>query len=305
MSFHAPFLRYFREVTHCGSVRLAARQLHISSSAVNRQILKVEDELGMPLFERSAAGMQLTPAGHLVSEHINRTLADEQRCLDGLAQMKQPGLTQLNITGQESVIAEFLPPVLVQLHARCPTTGSSFQAAGGPDLNRLLQEQGADFAIMFDPQPVPGVERLLTRQLPVGAVVSPDHPLAQREQVDIRECLDYPMILPDRSWPLRTLLDERLQRLSSPPSVLTSSNSVEFLRTMIDQRLGIGFQTAMGIERQLINGDLMLIPLNCPEPLHQQLSLCCASSKQPGEAYRLLHELLQQRLNHYADQWSR
>ncbi|MGQ7846761.1 LysR family transcriptional regulator [Granulosicoccus sp. 3-233] len=304
MSFHAPFLRYFREVANCGSVRLAARQLHISSSAVNRQILKVEDELGTRLFERTTAGMQLTPAGRILSEHVNRTLSDEERCLNDLAELKGVAGTLLTITGQESVIAEFLPPVLVQLHATHPQTESSFKAAGGQDLNRLLLEHAADIAIMFDPQPDPGIDCLLSRELPVGAIVSPGHPLAAHSGVSIKDCSRFPLILPDQSWPLRRTLDAMLQQLDGGANILTTSNSVEFLRTMINQQLGIGFQTAMGIERRLTSGELVLIPLADPDPLFQQLSLCAASGSRDSEPFRYLLNLLQDRLQNYADHWS-
>jgi len=304
MTFHAPFLRYFREVANCGSVRLAARQLHISSSAVNRQILKVEDELAVKLFERTASGMQLTPAGHVLAEHVNRTLSDEERCLNDLAELRGETTTLLTIAGQESVIAEFLPPVLVQLHASYPLAGSSFKAAGGQDLNRLLLEHAADVAIMFDPQDEPGIQNLLSRQLPVGAIVSPGHPLSGQRQVSIVDCTEYPLILPDLSWPLRRILDDMLRQLDKQPTILTTSNSVEFLRTMIDQQLGIGFQTAMGIENRLSSGELVLIPLANPDPLYQQLSLCASTGNKQTEPNRYLLTLLQDRLNHYADHWS-
>lgn len=304
MSFHAPFLRYFREVANCGSVRLAARQLHISSSAVNRQILKIEDELGVKLFERTAAGMQLTPAGRILAEHVNRTLSDEERCLNDLAELKGVTTTLLTIAGQESVIAEFLPPVLVQLHANYPLAGSSFKAAGGQDLNRLLLEHAADIAIMFDPQPETGISNLLSRELPVGAIVSPEHPLASRSCVSITDCAAFPLILPDQSWPLRKVLDDMLRQLDKEATILTTSNSVEFLRTMINQQLGIGFQTAMGIEKRLTSGELVLIPLANPDPLSQQLSLCASNSNRQSEPYRYLLNLLQDRLDNYADHWS-
>ena len=49
---HAAALRYLREVARCGSVRRAAQTLNVASSAVNRQILKLESELGVRLFDR-------------------------------------------------------------------------------------------------------------------------------------------------------------------------------------------------------------------------------------------------------------
>ena len=54
MPVFSPFIRYFDEVARQGSIRRAADRLNVAPSAVNRQILKLEDELGAPLFERYA-----------------------------------------------------------------------------------------------------------------------------------------------------------------------------------------------------------------------------------------------------------
>jgi len=150
MPIHAPVLKYFREVVASGSVRTAARRLHISTSAVNRQILKIEDELGVSLFERKPGGMVLTTAGHVLAGHVERTLVDAERCHAEIAALGQVPDRPLTIAGQESVIAEFLPPVLVELHAALPGMGSAFVAAGGDQLNWLLLDGTADVAIAFD-----------------------------------------------------------------------------------------------------------------------------------------------------------
>ena len=62
---HAAVLRYFDQVARLGSIRRAAEALHVASSAVNRQIIKLEAEIGTPLFERLRSGVRLTAAGEL------------------------------------------------------------------------------------------------------------------------------------------------------------------------------------------------------------------------------------------------
>ena len=303
MPIHAPFLKYFREVVSSGSVRMAAKRLHISSSAVNRQILKIEGELGVELFERRPGGMELTAAGRLLAGHVERTLSDAERCHAEIRALHGASDRPLTIAGQESVIAEFLPPVLVELHADLPRIGSAFVAAGGHELNRLLLEGSADVAIAFDRRPESGIVDTQVRELTVGAIVAPGHPLATRPEVSVAACAAYPLILPDRSWPLRRLLDETLARHDIDSSVVTTSNSVEFLRSMINQRLGVGFQTAMGLERRLALGELVLVPLREKEALRQRLSLCTRVGTR-SEALAHLLTLLERRLEAYAEQWA-
>ena len=67
MRIHSAAIHYFDAVRRAGSIREAARRLNVASSAVNRQILKLEEEVGTPLFERTSAGLKLTASGEALS----------------------------------------------------------------------------------------------------------------------------------------------------------------------------------------------------------------------------------------------
>src|SRR5690606_7329494 len=79
MHIHARSLKYFDMIRRCGSIREAARRLHVASSAVNRQLLQLEEEIGAPLFDRMSSGLRLTPAGEVFSRHVITVLQDEIR----------------------------------------------------------------------------------------------------------------------------------------------------------------------------------------------------------------------------------
>ncbi len=287
-------------------MRLASNRLFVASSAINRQILKVEDELGTKLFDRVPGGTELTPAGRLLLGHVERTLTDAERCLAAIVALDSSVERPITVAGQESVIAEFLPPTLVDFHIACPSSGSAFRAAGGHELDELLRGAEADIAIAFDSTREDGIEEIAARELAVGAIVSPEHPLARADALGVPECVPFALILPDASWPLRRRLDRMIETLEAPPSIVSTSNSVEFLRTMIDRRLGVGFQTAMGLEAHLRAGSLVHVPLHHDgAPVHQRLSLCVRSGAVRGVPFETLLALLGSRLDDYADEWAR
>jgi len=298
MPIHAAFLRYFDEVCRRGSIRLAARHLYVASSAVNRQILKVEEELGTPLFERNPGGLRLTEAGRLLQQHVGRTLIDGERTLAEIAALAERARPQVTLLGQESVIAHFLPPALVTLHAEQPQVSTVFKAVSGTRLVEELAAGHGDVALAFDPQPASGVEQMASCELAVGAVVSAEHPLAGRERVSLADCAPFPIVLPDRSWPLRERLDRAIEHSALDMNIATTSNSVEFLKAMVEQRQGIGFQALIGIEPQVQRGELLHIPLGEP-PLRQHFCLLVRSdcARQPV-VLRVL-ELLAARLDDY------
>jgi len=302
MSIHSSFLVYFREVCRCGSIRAAARNLHVASSAVNRQILRIEKELGIDLFVRHPAGIRLTEAGRLMLEHVERTMADAEKTLKSIRGLGAGGHALITIAGQESVIARFLPPVLVALHAEQPGVSTSFKAASGEALSELLVEGHADIALAFDPRPQANVEVVDSCELPVGAIMGPGHPLENRGRVSLAECAPYPLILPDESWPLRRLLDKEIARLDAPLNILTSSNSEEFLRTMFDHHLGIGFQTVMGIETMLEKGELVFVPLDGDAAMRQVFAVCIRRNRRRDDVIQRLTDSLAKRLGEY-DNW--
>ena len=87
MRFHSPAIQYFHAVRRTGSIRAAARLLNVASSAVSRQILKLEQEVGSPLFERTARGLTLTTVGEMLARHVMNVLQDLDRFRSDVASL--------------------------------------------------------------------------------------------------------------------------------------------------------------------------------------------------------------------------
>ena len=80
-------LRFINAVAREKSIRKAAEKLAITSTALNRRILQVEDEIGQPLFERLASGVRLNTAGEIFVQHIRAQQADLARVQSQLADL--------------------------------------------------------------------------------------------------------------------------------------------------------------------------------------------------------------------------
>ena len=83
---HARVLRYLDEVVRRGSIRKAAEHLHVAPTAVNRQILDLEAELGAPLFDRIHNRLRLTPLGEMVLTHVRSTLREHAALRERIAE---------------------------------------------------------------------------------------------------------------------------------------------------------------------------------------------------------------------------
>ena len=87
---HSRKLQYIDEIARCGSIRKAAARLNVASSAINRQILALEEELGAQIFERMPRGLKLTAAGELCIEHIREVLKTYERMEARIRGLKMP-----------------------------------------------------------------------------------------------------------------------------------------------------------------------------------------------------------------------
>ena len=83
---HGIALRYFLEVARTGSLAASSENLHVAVSAISRQIAKLEDEVGTPLFERMPRGMVFTDSGQLLAEHARRALLDADAVLSEISE---------------------------------------------------------------------------------------------------------------------------------------------------------------------------------------------------------------------------
>ena len=301
MPIHSSYIRYFDMVRKYGSIRKASEQLHVASSAVSRQILKLEDELGVSLFERSPSGVILTKEGEIFSQFVSRVTVDLNHTLSMIDKLKTETTNKISIAAQESVVAEFLPNVLLQFNDKFPEVATTFTTVSGRKLIKLLTRGEVDIAIVFDPEVNPEIEQLTTQELRVRAVVDAKHPLAEMENVSLDQCSEFPLILPDHSWPLRDQIDHLLALASFRPNIITSSNSVAFIRRMLASELCVGFQTIVGIERQVNEGTFVTIPLiTGKHTIVQQYTLCIHKDNTPGMPLNTLIELLKIRFQEYS-----
>lgn len=295
MRLHASALLYFDKVRRAGSIREAARQLNVASTAVNRMILKIEDEIGTPLFERLPHGVRLTAAGEALARHVIVTLQDFERFRSDLDALRGLRSGQVALAAPEGVCTRILPDVLTALARRAPGISVSVRRVGSRSVPGAVTEDTCDIGIAFDLPPDNRLTVLQEVSEPVGAVVAPTHPLAGRKTVSLVDCLDHPLLLPDRDITIDSLLAPAFAALKAEPTALLRANSIELLREMALRGEGVGFQTRFGMDRPLATGELLLIPLT--PPIRSRLQVVARAGRDLPLAATLLLDLLRDELD--------
>ena len=100
-------LTYIDAVTKAGSIRKAAETLAITSTALNRRILAMEEELGVPIFERLPRGVRLTTAGEILIHHIREQLTDMERVKSQIADLTGERRGHVSIACSQALLSFF------------------------------------------------------------------------------------------------------------------------------------------------------------------------------------------------------
>ncbi|RYY88051.1 MAG: LysR family transcriptional regulator [Comamonadaceae bacterium] len=243
---HLRFLDYVDAVARAGSIRAAAEQLHVAASAVNRRVQDLEEELGEPIFERLPRGVRLTTAGELFIAYARRRSADLEQVRSEIEALRGLRRGHVAIAGSQAVVPSFLPRAIVEFQALHP--GITFDVKVH-DRDRAVQDVldfAVDLALVYNPAGTRGLQVLAQARQRTCAVVAPDHPLAREPGVRLKDCLRYPLVLPDPELSGRSVLDELLDQASHRPAPALVSDSFELMRAYARRAQAVSFQIEIG-----------------------------------------------------------
>ncbi|HTG23837.1 MAG TPA: LysR family transcriptional regulator, partial [Reyranella sp.] len=237
---HAAVLRYFDHVARHGSIRKAADALSVASSAVNRQILRLEDEMGVALFERGRSGVRPTAAGELLLRHVRETQNEYQRTRAEIASLGGTVSGDVRIISLESLLVRFLPQAVDEMSARHPKVSFTVLAVHPSEIGEALRSGDNDFGVLFVDNRHRGVDVIAAFPTAVGALMRPDHPLASRKTLTLTECVGHPVVMLQDRWLLDAIMATEFADSGARLTPRIVSNSIEFMRQVIKSGLGIG-----------------------------------------------------------------
>jgi DNA-binding transcriptional LysR family regulator len=256
----SPAFDYFVAVAHEGSFQGAGRLLRIAPSAINRHVLLLEEDLGFALFDRGGRGLRLTNAGQILLRHCDATVRGFTYVLEELDALRDLRTGAVRVAASESFAAEIVPEVCAEFSAAYPSIRVDVTVPGsGVDASAVAEDE-ADVGLTFVDD-IPGDGPVAVWRLPIGAVVGPMHPLADRRSISIRECFAYPLVIPDVKLSFGRRLREATDLFSDGPSGGVAASSPRLSIGIARMGVHVAFQTKVGLARDLEAGSLVFVPL--------------------------------------------
>ncbi|WP_454617404.1 LysR family transcriptional regulator [Bradyrhizobium cenepequi] len=294
-------IRYFREVTECGSIKQAAASLRIAPSAISRQMQAIEEELSAKLFERGPRGMQLTGAGHL----LYRYAVENRNQLDGIRvkvqEFDSSRRGQVRIATVEGMLMSFLSNFAVDLAGDYPGISVSMTMVGSRDVAERVGHNDADLGFVFGRAPRSDLIELGRMRQSLCLIVSPRHPLASKASCTVKELAGLRVVVPDPSFGIRQEVDRACAQAKVRLEVCTETNSLAFAQRLAARTDLATFLPRVAAVPALEAGLLVAVPLRDKRLEATQVTLVRLASRNLSPSCRLVADLLIGRMREEQD----
>lgn len=255
-------LKTFQTVGKLLSFNGAAEVLHYAQSTVSVQIRGLEEEFGVPLFDRLGKRVILTEAGQVLMRYAQKMLdiADETR--SEVADRSQTR-GSLSIRAPQSLATYYLPAILGRFLADHPKVSFDINSCAYHALEQELKSGVTDVAFLLAESisardldfEVLGIESLVI-------VASPGHPLAGGRPMSIRDLKGEAVVLPKHDCSYRMVFEQMLLERSVQASSTIEMNSVEAIKQCVMAGVGVTLLPEIAVRKEIREGKLVALSWN-------------------------------------------
>jgi DNA-binding transcriptional LysR family regulator len=244
-------LQIFRILAEELNFTRTAEMVHTVQSNVTAQIRALEEELGVPLFDRLGRRVTLTDAGRRFQPFAENALAameQGQRVIQAGSEPSGP----LRIGSPESILTYRLPPILRTFRQRYPLVQLSFLPHLNQALVAELESGKLDMAIcMSDTLSNPALLSVPLRIETILLLAHAGHPLTRKSAVRASDLARQTLLLTESGCGYRNKLDRILTLQNVRPGNITEFSSVEALKQCVAAAMGIGLLPGIVVDREL------------------------------------------------------
>lgn len=258
-------LKYFQIVAQYEHMTRAAEELHIAQPSLSQAIARLEEDLGIPLFDRQGRRIQLNQFGRAFLRHVERAFAelDEGRKeVTDLAGLEQGSISLALASTQ------FLPDLLSAFLASYPHVRFRlFQQHALATVIQQLERGEIDLCISSPPIEQPGISCVPLMTEEIFLLVPSGHPLAGRKSIHLKEAADEAFISLKPGHGFRDLTDSFCRQAGFTPNVAFEGDETATVRGLVTAGLGVTFAPALVLKSLTERG---MVSLRIEEPACQR-----------------------------------
>ena len=265
-------LEMFQAIVESGSFTKAGQRLHVSQSAISRQINLLEEELGVQLLMRSNKHVFLTEAGKTLLKHCYRIFRDIEEAVLAVSQNEKVGSGTLRVGGGMSVCSFLLPQILKEYKTLYPNIALTVTTGTSEPTILKIRNNEVDVGVLTLPVESQDLEVASVFREEMVVVTSHNHPLSKKTEVTPEEIASMPLILFERGSNTRKIIDQFFDKHDISPQIIMEMENVEIIKPLVDIGLGITIIPYQSIVREVEAGTLHYARIS-GHPLYRKLGL--------------------------------
>lgn len=232
-------LEIIRAIADTGSFTAAGEKLHVSQSAISRQIILLEDELGEPVFHRIGRRIRITPAGESLLQLSHRVFQDLQETVSTIRDKRESLRGTMRLVGGMTVCLYVFPALLAEVRRIHPNLDLKVTVGSADRSIAMLRSGAGDLGMITLPVDATDLVGVPVLEEELLLVTYPSHPLARRRTIAAADLDKQAFVLFETGSITRRLVESFFARERIAPEIIMETENVEIIKAMVRNGLGI------------------------------------------------------------------
>ena len=281
-------LEILQAIAETGSFTACGRKLHVSQSAISRQILLLEEELGEPLFLRVGREVRMTPAAESLVQLGQRVFLDVRETVGAITDRTRELRGTLRLSGGMTVCLYVFPPLLKQLRRMHPHLEVRLTVALAGRSVQEIRGGRVDAGLLTLPVEETDLVTVPALREELLLVTAPTHQLAKRRKVLPRDLAGLPFVLFEMGSATRKVIDHFFASRNIEPTIVMDTENVEIIKALVKTGLGVGIVPYQAVAREVKAGQLFCARIEGHELVRETGWVYARANRVP----RMIDELL-------------
>ena len=249
-------LEIIRAIADTGSFTAAGEKLHVSQSAISRQILLLEEELGEPVFHRIGRKIRITPAGESLLQLSHRVFRDLQETVSGLTDKRESLSGTMRLVGGMTVCLYVCPALLAEVRRVHPHLDLKVTVGSAERSIAMLRSGAGDLGMITLPVEATDLVSVPVLEEELLLITYPAHPLAKKKSIAPADLDQQDFVLFETGSITRHLVDSFFAREGVEPEIIMETENVEIIKAMVRSGLGISIIPSQAAATEVRTGQL-------------------------------------------------
>src|SRR5215208_1367597 len=232
-------LEIIRAIADTGSFTAAGQKLHVSQSAISRQILLLEEELGEPVFHRIGRRIRITPAGESLLQLSHRVFRDLQETVSTISDKRESLSGAMRLVGGMTVCLYVFPSLLAEVRRIHPNLDLKVTVGSAERSIAMLRSGAGDLGLITLPIEATDLVSVPVLEEELLLITYPTHPLARKKSISPDDLDKQHFVLFETGSITRRLVEAFFTRQGIEPEIIMETENVEIIKAMVRNGLGI------------------------------------------------------------------